>query len=176
MGDDLLKHWWIRNPFNQLGVFAAGISLYFAVKQGFHKRVCSLKSNLIVLCATVVLLVLGVVVKAPAPKQHHIFAAAFALLGLALAALPWGLFVNRASIFVGRISYSAYLLHFLVLKQLTLIFPGAGDLWYFAMIASAGIALTLPLAYFSFRWIETPAMAAGKVLITMLNRQTAWKT
>lgn len=171
----VMNSWWYRNPLSQLGVFGAGIVLYFAVQNGYHRKFTRPLPNVALLLLSAAFALAGERLKlpVPAPQSQHFFAIAFALFGLALAALPWGIIVNRAMIFIGRVSYSAYLVHFLVLKQLTLIFPGSASVGYFALIVAGGFLITIPLAYLSYLWIERPAMAFGKQLIQWLNRRAA---
>jgi peptidoglycan/LPS O-acetylase OafA/YrhL len=99
------------------------------------------------------------------PQSQHLFALAFGVFGLALAAIPWRIIVNPYLEFLGRVSYSGYLIHFLVLKQLTLVFPGEPGAGYFLSILGAAFVITVPLAYLSYLWIEQPAIALGKKII-----------
>ena len=70
--------------------------------------------------------------------------------------------------FLGRVSYSLYLLHPSMLGLAAILAfkftaaPILGTLMIFAL----SIGLSLPMAWASHRWIELPSMAAGKVVST----------
>jgi peptidoglycan/LPS O-acetylase OafA/YrhL len=170
MSPVLLKHWWERNPLNQLGCFGVGIFLYFAVKAGWHKRFEHWRPNVGLMLFAAALVIAGDSSRIAFPQSQHLFALAFGAFGLALAAIPWRVIVNQCSVFLGRISYSGYLLHFLVLKQLTLVFPGEPGAGYFLAIVGSAFVLTIPLAYLSYVWIEQPSIGLGKKLIVSLSK------
>jgi peptidoglycan/LPS O-acetylase OafA/YrhL len=170
MSPVLLKHWWERNPLNQLGCFGVGFILYFALKAGWHKHFQHWRANFGLMLLAAVLLVASDSPRIIFPQSQHLFSLAFGTFGLALAAIPWRLIVNTWSRFLGRVSYSGYLIHFLVLKQLTLVFPGEPGIGYFLAILAAAFALTIPLAYLSFLWLEQPAIALGRKIIVGLGK------
>ena len=68
-------------------------------------------------------------------------------------------------------SYSAYLLHFLVLYQLDLKTPigRMSPLPRFAALAVAGVGLTVPVAYLFFRYLETPSQRLARRWIATLE-------
>ena len=74
--------------------------------------------------------------------------------------------------FLGRISYSYYLLHFLVLWALLRQVPDAvasaitdrHPLLGFLLVWTAVIVVTVPLALLSYRWVEMPGVALGRRL------------
>jgi peptidoglycan/LPS O-acetylase OafA/YrhL len=89
----------------------------------------------------------------------------FALLVLMLATFPPRILVNRWIAAVGKLSYSMYVLQFLVLDLSKRILPAiTGDgasLLYFAFVATA----TGSLASLTYRFIEQPGVTLGKSLI-----------
>lgn len=82
----------------------------------------------------------------------------FAALVLALPVflLAWNRSPRPAMIWLGNISYSLYLFHLPILELLAPL-----PAWAFAAL---GIALPLLVAALVYRWVEKPAMAAGKAL------------
>ncbi|MCU1247321.1 MAG: acyltransferase 3 [Edaphobacter sp.] len=89
------------------------------------------------------------------------------MLVVALSLHPWPVLVNGITRFLGKISYSIYLLHFFIFinlqeylyqlkirgaEQLTLCFGGT-------------LLLTIPLAYITWRWIEEPGIRLGRHVI-----------
>ena len=95
-----------------------------------------------------------------------------ALFVLALSRMPRGVLVSRWAAAMGRVSFSAYLLHFAVLRGLEL-FPsvyhadatGYGAILAFALTWPVAALLTFGAAWCSYRMIELPGMAFGKALI-----------
>lgn len=150
-----------RLPFNQMACFAMGIWLYFAVNDGVAERVRSSAANVTAWLVAGGLFLLAWKWPFPGPTGQHLYAASFAVAGLALAAVPLRLLVNRASLFMGKISYSAYLIHFLALERMSHVFP-AGTPYRFALIALTSFAITIPLAWLSYQWIEQPMTRLGK--------------
>jgi peptidoglycan/LPS O-acetylase OafA/YrhL len=84
-----------------------------------------------------------------------------------IAGLGW-IFANRWSQHLGKISYSIYLSHWLilmlVLRLITLLDPQItavhAALWMFPGV----IAGTLLLSHFLYRWVEEPCIRFGKQL------------
>jgi peptidoglycan/LPS O-acetylase OafA/YrhL len=81
------------------------------------------------------------------------------------------LFLNPISRWIGRLSYSFYLWHWLVLtmamRALLILTPGAviiGPLNQpiFFALAGSSIAVTLGIAALSYRWVERPFMILGR--------------
>lgn len=95
------------------------------------------------------------------------------LLLLALAMHPWALFVNPVTRFLGKISYSIYLLHFFPYLYLQGVVSGS-PLTRLILCFSGTIAVTVPVAYITWRWIEEPGIKAGRSLISyMETKRTA---
>ena len=95
------------------------------------------------------------------------------LLLLALSSFPWPFFVNRVTRFLGKISYSVYLLHFTVViwlqkrtAELIITHP-QWNMPHAQFVASFAIVLlfTIPVATATWRWIEEPGVAAGRRVI-----------
>lgn len=86
--------------------------------------------------------------------------------------LPSGLLVNRFAAAMGKVSFSAYLLHFAVLAGLEhvprLIFAdatGYGAIVAFVLVWPVAALLVFAIAWCSYSLIERPGMALGKALI-----------
>ncbi len=76
--------------------------------------------------------------------------------GLSRTQLRSGLLEAPAAQWLGRVSYSLYLSHWLVLHALTraLGWPGA----------VAGAALSFPVAWCVWRWLEWPSIRASRAI------------
>lgn len=97
------------------------------------------------------------------------------MLLIAVLLYPWKLLVNRVTIYLGKISYSIYLLHFF---WLWVIFPKIAahynlpwqsaphmTLKMLALIPTVAL-LTIPVADLTWRFIETPGIRLGRWLIS----------
>lgn len=103
-------------PVNQLPVFACGIMLYFLIKT----RPEEWRIDPIVIFIFCLLLLAQLLTATAFIFPLHIqFAMAFAALGYVLSRTEFFVLVNPITIYVGKISYSMYLVHFAVLHWLT---------------------------------------------------------
>jgi peptidoglycan/LPS O-acetylase OafA/YrhL len=103
------------------------------------------------------------------------FAALFGALVFGLRSAPWPLLVNRVTIYVGRVSYSAYFLHFLVIRFLPPRLPQLGpygDLGFVAYYLIV-VAATVALATLTHRYVELPGIAIGRRLAARISDRSA---
>ena len=90
-----------------------------------------------------------------------------AMLALGLAMWPTRWLVNRATAYLGKVSYSLYLLHPTVIYLLTpvyrRIYDGTDQL-SLALLASLAVtmAIVLPLSSLAYRFIEKPGIQLGR--------------
>lgn len=101
-----------------------------------------------------------------------IMGALCALFAVLLARRPTVVLVNPLTEWIGKLSFSMYLIHFAVLDAATALGMGglghAGDkgaLLHYAAVS----AVTAVLASFTYRWIERPGVRLGRRLITRLE-------
>lgn len=71
-------------------------------------------------------------------------------------------------VFLGRISYSLYLLHPLVLLSLVHTLAGYADIY---LLFLATIPISIFVAWLSYCWVEKPSMSLGKWLTTREQRR-----
>jgi len=91
------------------------------------------------------------------------------MLLVTLSLHPWPLFVNRLTRFMGKISYSVYLLHFYVFLRIHPKLAGfkpAAELW---LCFFGTLLITVPAAYLTWRWIEEPGIRLGRSIIAKLE-------
>lgn len=165
----LIKLYWERFPLMSLGSFSFGILLYYLLKKENHLRFFYSKKINAVTVGSICLLMASCMMLYPRlPVQSHLYCVLFMMLALMLSIHPWKVFVNPLTIFMGRISYSAYLIHFFVLKSLTVslgqMAPGivSQPMFYFGVVLVLGVGLTVPLAFCGYQWIEQPAINMSK--------------
>ena len=98
---------------NQLPIFALGILFYFILKDNYK---LSISPNLIILIS---LVFVGQLIGIHLLSLHILFGIAFVILGIALSKSESKFLINPILIYIGKISFSMYLVHFAVLHWLT---------------------------------------------------------
>ncbi len=101
-------------------------------------------------------------------------AVGFAVVGIMLLGVGTrvvsGLLLHPILRFMGRISYSYYLLHTVVLTHVAdLMYGHAPNI----VIATVGIAASMGLAWAAYRWIEVPSIRLGQSLYLRISQRTA---
>jgi peptidoglycan/LPS O-acetylase OafA/YrhL len=71
--------------------------------------------------------------------------------------------------FLGKVSYSLYLLHAVIVLSLTHLLYGKLPI---GVILGLSLGLSLLLSHLSYEWIEAPAMRAGRMLADRLGSST----
>jgi peptidoglycan/LPS O-acetylase OafA/YrhL len=128
------------------------------------------------LLAMVLLPVLGVEVV----EDHLIFSALAALLCLALHKYPTKLVVSSITRRIGVVSFSMYLLHFLMLEPSYWLIatiwqgytPGPDDVLFFALYFILVAVVAFMTAELTYRWIESPFIKRGESIIAFLKMRS----
>lgn len=102
--------------------------------------------------------------------QALVFGSIF--MGLALS--PWPLLVNAFTGFLGKISYSVYLIHTTVIFFLSpfykAVYAGGSSLTLaFLCCLMMTLALVLPISYVSYRLIEVPGISLGRKISSRIS-------
>ncbi len=104
-----------------------------------------------------------------------------ALLFLAIVWHPWAMLVNRATVLLGKISYSLYLLHVVVIRMGGWAFQRyvlgsasstAAALLYFGVL----LIVAIPVSLLSYRFVEQPGILLGRKLIDRIEHRAAGRT
>jgi peptidoglycan/LPS O-acetylase OafA/YrhL len=141
---------------SQAPCFAVGVLAYFLIASA--KRIDSHALTLCGIGAIIVILTLRILI--PRDVLIYVFAAGFGVISVALSRGALKLLVNRPICFLGKISYSAYFWHFMVLDVLTY----ANGSWSFATLAAATLPITVVLSTASYVLVERPMIDLGSVL------------
>jgi len=166
----LWKEYLFFYPINQFPVFACGIMLYFLVKTSPSEW----RVEPVVAFIFCLLLLAQLLTDTSFIFPLHIqFAMAFGALGYILSRKEFFLLVNPITIYIGKISYSMYLVHFAILYWLTKLnyldfassgipyFNGVNYLLRFFCLAS----LTVLTSTFTYYLIEVPFQNIGKSIV-----------
>ena len=157
---------------SQLSTFIGGIGLFYIIRERipFRRYILPYAAGL------AGLLFLRVFYRDT--YLHPIYSVGFMALAAFLSHRPIGLLVNRFTIFLGKVSFSAYLCHPLLLHLLLLFIhralPHAGPKTLFAATLPLELAIVCPVSWLLWRFCETPFMNLGHQLIGALEqRETA---
>lgn len=162
--------------FSQLPVFGIGIAAYHAFRM--MKNVKDKKLGIALLILSVFLFVVFLNVKTfqGLIQQHVLYGLAFLVFALALHAYPTRLLVNPVTRWIGKVSYSIYLVHFAVIELLKRILPEhlpVGKTIGFFLAYILILLLAAAISALTYRFIEVPGMNLGKRLIHKLDEQPA---
>ena len=158
--------------FNQLPVFATGILLYHI----FQDNIFNSKRSVSIACV-----ILSVTLMFSSDYLDNyinnlvIFAFAFALLTYALANYKLTFFVNRFTIYIGRISFGMYLFHFAVIKYFnSQRFFGLSEYSTYGTLIALLMVITATafITTFTYYFIEKKGIKLGQTVINKIERRT----
>ncbi|KPH81458.1 acyltransferase family protein [Bosea vaviloviae] len=117
---------------------------------------------------------------APVPALAEGIAAAILIALVVTRREAFGWLAARPLVVLGDISYSVYLLHFPIMAAVAIVGGGmlglaAFGIWPLSALALmlTTLALTLPLALLSYRWVELPGIALGNAALSALRLRPA---
>jgi peptidoglycan/LPS O-acetylase OafA/YrhL len=175
--DNFLYFWF---P-NQMSVFALGLCLFFVLKEDRVRRILpGIRPDFVAVLS--IAAVAGVAfIDMPhwltlhtiRPPAFLPVSVAFAIFIVAMSRAKAGFLLNPIISFLGRISFSAYLLHFSVLELVAnsallkdyLALTGWQAIVAFAVAMAAIVAAVAAGSWVSFQVIETPLINFSKTLI-----------
>lgn len=157
--------WYMSLPA-QLPVFMMGVVAFFVVKEERFKPVYAYA---VACVGGLLLIVLPSQAESHILPRHFLWALVFSLFVVASVQRPFYLFDNALMRLFGRISYSAYLLHFFVLIYVGKVFRHAmiQPELKFALLYFVVVGITYFMAAWSYRVIELRGMKIG----TQLSRR-----
>lgn len=173
--DELWRNYLFMWLPSQAPVFCLGIVLYFCWEK--MERGAGAQLALWLLCAGVGLGAAACFGGYLFLPGHFVFGIAFVLWTLGLAARPSPLWVNAVTLAVGRVSYSLYLTHLLVLpfcaKLMNKLYNATGKYWpgaieYMLLLCVAAIVCFGVATVFYFA-VEKPGIELGRRWIRRLE-------
>lgn len=175
--DNFLYFWF---P-NQMSVFALGLCLFFLLQRDRGRRsILAAYPNLIAALSAAIIASTAFAAlpqwldpRVPLPPRFIVVSLAMTVFILALGRARPGLFVNRPAALMGRISFSAYLLHFAVLRTIAeqpflrnfLKASGWSAIVTFAVALVCVVPVVFAASWCTYHVIEMPMIGAGKALI-----------
>jgi peptidoglycan/LPS O-acetylase OafA/YrhL len=170
---DNFRYFWF---FNQLPVFGFGILAFHWFQSTRGATDPRLGPVLLVVALLLCLALVRVETTADLLPQHVLYALAFCVFAMALRLDPHWLFVNPLIVWVGKVSFSIYLVHFALIRipQFSLhnTFGLKGDFGFWVVFGALMTASFL-IAQVSYRLIERPGVALGNYLIDGLERRAS---
>jgi peptidoglycan/LPS O-acetylase OafA/YrhL len=158
---------------SQLPVFCLGILLYFIIIENESIRNISGKS-ILVFSGLLLLAQFGTGIQLFFPI-HVLFGIGFLILGLGLSTFQFTLIVNPIVSYIGKISFSMYLVHFAVLYWLTRLnfidYLDNGILNYILRFSIVSV-LTILVSTILYKTVEVPFQEIGKKIISSLEKST----
>jgi len=155
-----------------LPVFGIGICFYFII----FKNDLYIQPYFLILLS--VLILIGTIFN-NGVLDMYFQTLAFGAFAFAISKRAYPIFVNRIIIHIGKISYSMYMVHFLVINFLerSAIFkniPRYNDKWmilYFIVKFITTVIISSIISKISFWLIEIPGQNIGRTVIQLTNRK-----
>jgi peptidoglycan/LPS O-acetylase OafA/YrhL len=162
--------------FNQLPVFAIGITLFHIFKEDHFNKKGSTSIVLILLSALIMLAFMNYNIDSAYISRITVYTVAFALLTWALANKKNFIFVNPLTILTGKVSYSMYFIHFVVIDYLLRFsffhklanYKGTGSFIAIILVYS----ITLCIALVTYRIIEKNGIKLGGFIIKKIEKRS----
>jgi len=168
----------------QIPVFGLGIVLYFILRNKLKSSHIPTTKDEIQLSRWLLAVSLYIFAACPFGKywylpEHFVYGIGFVLLAWSLALNPITLLVNKFSCYLGKISYSCYLVHFLFLRlvsyyeermgmnPLTEVHPRR----HFLIKLPIVLFLTIAASALTYYAIEAPGIKLGKFIIDRWERR-----
>lgn len=153
---------------NQLVCFASGFVLFHLLKDRDDSRLLVFVRRHRAAIAAGLLSAIPAIAFASmkTPIDKNVFWSAwFLALGIALRVHRWVALLNPLTIWLGKISFSCYVIHFLAIDLLSHLLPEANALVRFVLISALAIPLTSGIAHISFKYFEEPMNSICKKLV-----------
>ncbi|HHZ7420337.1 TPA: acyltransferase family protein [Klebsiella pneumoniae] len=157
---------------NQLSCFAAGFVFYYMyikmagenIKERFtDKQGVYYMAVLIISIPFVILARKGPIL------ENHFWAIWFVALATGLYLFNWTILVNKFMTWIGKISFSCYIFHFLIIKAVLSTNPFHGDVASFIYTSLLSLGITIAVASISFKYYESFFMKLTGVIIGKVN-------
>ena len=159
--------------FNQLPVFMIGFAAFFLI----HSKWMKLKTASLWIYPLIVVAILLPFIEIDG-LQHIQHALCFGFIALCLARGAGGLAVNRLICLLGKVSFSAYLVHFVIIDYLLKIFLHAprwitpmnpSGVSFLVTLLVSVLALTVGVSICTYHAIESPMIKIGNKVARLVG-------
>lgn len=152
----------------QLPVFALGFILFFLWNDKRNLNIHTGKELIILITLLIVCSVLSIL-------NHSItflFGVFFLAFSYYLSSFKPKLFVNKIFVFFGKISYSIYLTHFLIIQLVHKFLVGhiSNPLVQLGVTLLLSLLFIVAISIMTYRYIELPGIYLGKALISKFKK------
>jgi peptidoglycan/LPS O-acetylase OafA/YrhL len=161
-GYKLTNQFFYRNIFSQLTCFSFGFLLFHVYKTEKFKSILSANKNyypLLLLSGLFAILTLSGLAKS---FNHYSAGLTFFLFALTCYARPNKVIESKLLTFIGRVSFSAYIYHFLIIW---LLFSVMGESVNFYSLSALTLIIVLPISYLSFKYVEMGTTRIAKSIV-----------
>jgi peptidoglycan/LPS O-acetylase OafA/YrhL len=168
--NELWQHYLYHFFPNQLPVFALGILMYFFVRGTESLTTISGKSLLIM----AFLIVADLISPYDVIGQHVFYGVGFLCLAIALSRYKFTLLVNPVIDYIGKVSFSMYLVHFAVLHWLFMynnVTFSRNDILSHVILYFIVVGISVGIASIFYYTVEVPFQKVGKKLIRRWERK-----
>ena len=153
--------------FSQLPIFILGILVYHTIKK-FPCKDITLARILLFASAFLFIAFLTPQSFNDLLTKHFLYSISFSFFILSLHFYPSPFLVNKTTVFLGKISFSLYLVHFIVLDKLAFFIKiSAGNFKFIAAFLLILFFSTI-FSLITYYFIEIPGINFGKKLIKKL--------
>jgi peptidoglycan/LPS O-acetylase OafA/YrhL len=152
---------------SQLPVFITGILLYHFIRK-YPKTDKTTSNILLILSLFLFGAFLTVETTSNLVPEHIVYGGVFFIFALSLYYHPQKLFVNRMTRWIGKLSFSIYLVHFMVINILKNWFFIDGDLGLFTGFILV-LVISTCISYITYKVIEVPGINLGKYILSNLS-------
>ncbi len=171
----LWKQWLVYFFPTHFPIFLLGIVLYFLIKTRNEINIERNNSLIISFLMFAGIALMSGVTFSNILSENFVFSIGLVLFCFALSQKPISFFVNRVTIFMGKISFSVYLAHSAVIQLMQKV--GLVNMWtdkpllnYIFKIIIA-LVLSAVVASITYKLIEQPGQKMGKKLIIWIEKR-----
>jgi peptidoglycan/LPS O-acetylase OafA/YrhL len=172
----VIKVYAIQNFYLNLPVFAVGVLVYLLFQK--YKDLQDRRLGYYLLTIAVILMIAFLQV-----STYQNLLSVYFLASVAFGFLVFGLYFSKSRFlcnpvirWIGKLSFSMYLVHFMVMHVLTSLFPKGlmgGGSRAFLLAYSLVLVITVILSFATYFLIEKPGIALGKRIIERLEMKNS---
>ncbi len=168
---ELWKYFLYKNLMFQLPVFLSGFILYYTIFP--KKEIRSKKLNRLILPIISLTILFPYLLTF---NKYALVSILFVLVCYFFYKYPIKLFVNKYTSYLGKISFSVYLLHLYAIQVSTAIIKYYGildnTLFYYNIHLILSIIIVILMASITYKFVEEPGIKLGKYLVKIYGKRS----